>query len=420
MSSEVGYLVRDFIKKLDDNLASICDKDGIKLELKFMRRYVSGTVDKKKPLFASVTCGTAKKEALFQVRDQMLLNCLKTSDMSHLKFKYFFEDKEFQIEKVEGDNVFTNGKTYNGGCLVEIKYPNVVIKSSPKVEPKPTYIPEDSNGNKMQWRSLFIENAVCRATGREYIEFYNDRQKFKPYGWWDSNYNFLSKEAAEDRVAPGGVKAEYTIEGKTYTDIKWEQHVREKNVTPYCDIIKNGETGEGHYTCNNGEYFISVEAVTIQNPNITGEFTTLAALLPEGKGSESVIPRNFGLQIIANDNGNLTYLGRCPIINTEREKGKKKLILRGKHRDFTNKLNVIDNPKEIVVANDKNVLRDITDDTPIGILYGKGKFINLNENIVGEYYGLKERGLYFFVVHIGEVPLRNNFTRGSNKLKLRL
>ena len=112
MSSQAGYLVRDFIMELDDELAPICDKDGIKLELKFMRRYASGTVDNKKALFASVTCGTVKKETSFEVEDQMLLNCLKTSEMSSdLKFKYFFKDKEFQIEKVEGDNVFINGET---------------------------------------------------------------------------------------------------------------------------------------------------------------------------------------------------------------------------------------------------------------------------------------------------------------------
>ena len=43
-------------------------------------------------------------------------------------------------------------------------------------------------------------------------------------------------------------------------------------------------------------------------------------------------------------------------------------------------------------------------------LFLEGKFIHLNENIEGEYYGLSKRGLYFFVVHIGDVPMRNNYT----------
>lgn len=416
--SQVGYLVRDLIKNLDVNSAAVCDTDGVQVKVKFIRKYVSGTVDNTNPLFAEVTCGDITKKTSFKVEKQMLLNCLKTSEMTDLEFKYIFNGENIQIQKREGDNFFINGNKYNGGCLVSVVYPKVFIESNPKVDPIPTYIPEDSNGNKMQWRSLYTENAVCRATGRKYMNLYIESQKVKPYGWWDSNYNFLSKEAAQDRIAPGGEKKEYTIESKTYTDIKWEQYVREKNSIGWCNIIKNGEVGEGYYTCNKGEYYISVEAVTIQNPNITGEFITLAKLLPTKGQGTSVIPDNFELQIIANDNGNLIYLGCCKYDSTPKN-GLIKLILKRKNRKpDTNEICPFV-AQEIVIANNKYILRDILPDAIQKYDYFT-TFINLNANIKGEYYGLKERGLYFFVVHIGDVPMRNNFTDGLNTLKLRL
>jgi len=221
--------------------------------------------------------------------------------------------------------------------------------------------------------------------------------------------SFVSKEAAEDRIAPGGEKKTYTIAGQSYTDIKWTERVWDGENYGGCDIITNGEVGEGYYTCNEGELFISVEAVTIQDTRIQGKVTTLAKLLQEGRGTKCVIPIKFGLQIIVNENGHLTYIGRCPIKTIERKTGFKNLILRGKNQNFAAKRNVIDNPKEIVVVNKKNVLRDISDND-INKNTFEGNFIHLNENIEGEYYGLSKRGLYFFVVHIGDVPMRNNYT----------
>ena len=51
-------------------------------------------------------------------------------------------------------------------------------------------------------------------------------------------------------------------------------------------------------------------------------------------------------------------------------------------------------------------------------LFLEGKFIHLNENIEGEYYGLPKRGLYFFVVRIGEVPMRFSWIQWSTTAAL--
>jgi len=382
-------------------------------------------------------------------KNQMLLNCLKTSGMNKdIKFQYFFKDKECNIVKQQsaqgenqGDNVIItlpdgtahpyNGgcSVYNGGCLVEIEYPIVHIRSNAVIEKKPKPIPTDYKGNPMKWRSLYIEKARCRATGREYKSEYNFsleedslKEKCKPYGWWDSDYIFLSKEAAQDRKKPRAEpKSEYTFKDEngqvnTYRDIIWknqafkvldEQHGE-------CDIIKNGMTGEGFYTCNEGQLFISVEAVTIQDPYTVGKIITLQELL-----RKKCIPENFNLQIIANEGGTLTYLGY--IRSYGKSSGKEKLVLQKKFVVdwMVSNLDVyIEFPQEIVYnKKGKTVLREImdtedTEDTEKTeaqmrweeIREPGPKSIPINDTIEGEYYGLEGRGLYFFVVSIGKEP----------------
>ena len=447
------YVIREYLIGL-----GLDPETAIQIQTKHLRKYVSGQMygfdgqmyvknrDKSRdtfPLYMRITHGIDQDPKIVGLtigieKNQMLLNCLKTSGMDKdIKFKYFFKDKECNIVKQQsaqgenqGDNVIITlpdgtAHPYNGGCLVKIEYPIVHICSNAVIEKKPKSIPTDYKGNLMEWRSLYIEKARCRATGREYKSEYNFvlKDNCKPYGWWDSDYIFLSKEAAQDRECPSAEpKSEYTFKDEngqvnTYRDIIWKNQAFKVLDEQYgeCDIIKNGMTGEGFYTCNEGQLFISVEAVTIQDPVTVGEIITLQELL-----RKKCIPEDFNLQIIANEGGTLTYLGY--IRSSGKSSGNAKLVLQKKFVVdwMVSNLDVyIEFPQEIVYnkKSRKKFLREImdtedTEDTEKTeaqmrweeIREPGPKSIPINNTIEGQYYGLEERGLYFFVVSIDKEP----------------
>ena len=271
------------------------EKNGIHTTVKYLRGYVSGNVLSDYPLTMTSTVANITKTTNFEIEGMMLLHCLKTNDLNEsVKFNYFLKNKKCDIKRANMDNVTMDGKKINGGCMVKIKYPNVHIISHYDIEPQPSYVPQN-----MKWRCLYNEDVVCRCTKRPYLESLKNGILYKPYGWWTDDYVFLSKEEAANQIAPVGVRDSYTIQGKTYTDIKWKVEVTDPNITPVCDVTQC-ECGEGRYVCNKGNFFISVEAVIMQSTK-----GTLMKILK----AVSALPQTFKLQIFARQGDSIKYVG---------------------------------------------------------------------------------------------------------------
>ena len=346
-------------------------REIVQIQTYFLRGYDSGELKTDLPLGMQYTVGDQNGYLPVPTK-AMLLSCLRKED----SFNVTLDDQQVTIlNKVEGtDNVQIqiNGesKLINGGCEVFIHYPNVSIQSNYDVIDTPENIPVDVDGNQMMWRNLTDETPVCRTTKRN----------CSGYGWWTSQYEFLSKEEAQNQFKPDESLSSVTIEGKTYTDFEWKINM---NFNPeslsICDVT-GCECGEGLYTCNNGDLFVSVEAVILLNK--TGETMTVLNAVQR-------IPQTFKLQIFAKEtNKNPQYLGY------KNDHVGVRGVARGP----------VDNKFEGKTKNKDGVAYDVDTHyniTNYSLQQNNSTDCYIDLDTIGSYYEIPERGIYMFLVNIG-------------------
>lgn len=398
--------VQKYLQMLEEGITiKVSDKEA-NVKMLFSRSYDTGNIlipeilnfAKKKGLqMVEISIGDQTETKSYEIKDEnlldMLLNCLHTKD----RFNYFLNDNHEGnnnemsvsdakytevdiVEKVEGTdnvNITINGENIliNGGCNVRINYPNVYIVGGTKIEPIPKNVPVDAYGYIMKWRYLTGDKESCRTTRR--ISCGNDIS----YGWWSSEYKYLSKEEGANQFKPDSELSEVTIGGKKYSDITWNVEVPG---TRQCDVT-GCDCGEGFYQCGGG--YISVEAMTLLDPKKRGQPLDV-------KSAVEKVPRYFKIEIFVQfPDRKLQYIGfKKSNVGNRRGSIQNDLICLGKNNAYDMLWGSFEDNKNYMLFRGFLIEAKTNQECIIDL------------DTEGLYYELLDRGLYMFVVQLNYQP----------------